>query len=397
MMDTPLSTSQNTTSSFAIKAIRQWIYQQAIELGFSDCGFVSVQHPLFAEQTKRLQQWLAKGYAGQLQFLYNHHNLRADPNLLVAGSKTIISVRMDYLCQAPKPRQVQDNDRPNHAIIARYARGRDYHKTIRGRLKKLAQRIQKQLPIWQNDYPNLNINANATFIYRPFSDSAPIFERAIAEAAGLGWTGKHTLMINRRAGSFFVLGELFISLDLSLPNLQKNTSQQQRTNHCGSCTACLDICPTKAIVNPHEVNASACISYLTIEHDGSIPKQYRQAIGNRIFGCDDCQLICPWNKFAKLTTISDFEPRHGLDDITLLQLWAWSKDDFDKHTQGSPLRRTGYVNLLRNIAIAIGNAMRQNTYQNQLNHTYLTALHERLGNHGDMLDEHIDWAIQQSQ
>lgn len=397
----------------AINDIRHWIYQQALDLGFSDCGFVSVEHPLFAEQTKRLQAWLAKGYAGQLQFLYNHHDLRADPTLLVAGSKTIISVRMDYLCQTPKPRQVADNDRPNHAIIARYARGRDYHKTIRGRLKKLAQHIQQRLSIWQQDYPTLNINADSDFVYRPFSDSAPIFERAIAEAAGLGWAGKHTLMINRRAGSFFVLGELFISLDLTVPdtadlskpsNLSKSshlvtTTDHKPKRHCGSCTACLDICPTQAIVSPNEVNASACISYLTIEHDGSIPKQYRQAIGNRIFGCDDCQLICPWNKFAKLTTISDFEPRHGLDNIELLQLWAWSEADFDKHTQGSPLRRTGYVNLLRNVAIAIGNAMRHNAqhHQSQLNDAYLTALHGRLGEHGEMLDEHIHWAIKQAQ
>ncbi len=355
--------------------VKQWIQQQACELGFADCGFLSINHPLFAKQITHLKKWLEKGYEGQLKFLHNHHDLRADPAKLVTGTKTIISVRMDYLAEKTAPRKVEDNNHPNTAIVARYARGRDYHKIMRSRLKKLAKRIEAQLPNWQH----LNINGEAQFVFRPFADSAPIFERAIADAAGLGWTGKHTLLINKQAGSFFVLGELFISLELS--------EDQPVTPHCGSCQACIDICPTHAIVEPYQVNASACISYLTIEHDGPIPEKYRKAMGNRVFGCDDCQLVCPWNRYANLITVDDFIPRHNLDSLSLMDLWNWTKQDFDTFTQGSPLRRTGYINLLRNVAIALGNAPHANKI--------VQALQNKLGKHGDMLDEHIHWAITQ--
>lgn len=363
----------NQTSFADAEDVKRWIKAQAQALGFADCGFLSVHHPLFQQQIVQLQRWLDQGFEGQLQFMHQNHELRAHPDKLVAGAKTIISVRMDYLTQAPAPRTVEDNDRPNHGIIARYARGRDYHKTMRGRLKQLALLIETKLPEWQH----LAIGADNDFVFRPFSDSAPIFERPIADAAGLGWTGKHTLLLNKQAGSFFVLGELFISL--ALPD------DKPVANHCGSCSACIDVCPTKAIVAPHELNAAACISYLTIEHKGSIDIQYRRAIGNRVFGCDDCQLICPWNRYAQLATVDDFAPRHKLDDSSLLELWQWSEADFLRYTEGSPLRRTGYINFLRNIAIGLGNA----------NASLMTIeqLQSKLTVYNEMLDEHIDWAI----
>lgn len=364
----------NTDLTFATsKEVKLWIKAQAQTLGFADCGFLSVKHPLFKQQLEQLQFWLAKGYEGQLQFMHNNHEMRGEPDKLVLGAKTIISVRMDYLTQAPKPRLIEDNDRPNQGIIARYARGRDYHKIMRSRLKQLALQIETMLPKWQH----LNIGADYDFIFRPFSDSAPIFERPIADAAGLGWTGKHTLLLNKQAGSFFVLGELFISLELP--------DDKPVEPHCGSCTACIDICPTQAIVAPHELNAAACISYLTIEHDGIIDIKYRRAIGNRVFGCDDCQLICPWNRYAKLTTVTDFEPRHHLDSSSLLELWQWSEAEFLRFTEGSPLRRTGYVNFLRNVAIGLGNA---NPSQTHIEH-----LQSKLAQYNEVLDEHIHWAI----
>ncbi len=360
-------------ATFATPAdVKIWITVQAQALGF-DCGFLSVHHPLFQQQMEQLKSWLAKGYEGQLEFMHNNHQLRAHPEQLVTGAKTIISVRMDYLTQTPISRTIEDNNRPNHGIIARYARGRDYHKTMRGRLKQLALQIETMLPEWQH----LAIAADNDFVFRPFSDSAPIFERPIADAAGLGWTGKHTLLLNKQAGSFFVLGELFISLELP--------DDKPVTAHCGSCSACIDICPTQAIVAPNELNAAACISYLTIEHKGSIDIKYRRAIGNRVFGCDDCQLICPWNRYAQLTTVDDFSPRHKLDDSSLLELWQWTEADFLQYTQGSPLRRTGYVNFLRNIAIGLGNA-NASTFNIQ-------QLQSKLTVHNEMLDEHIHWAI----
>ena len=353
--------------------VKNWIREQALALGFADCGFISVSHPVFEQQMQGLRDWLAEGHHGQLSFLELNHDKRANPGLLVEGTRTIISVRMDYLETPPKPRQIEDNSRPNHAIIARYARGRDYHKTLRSRLKKLAQQIEAMLPQWQH----LDVNAEKPFVFRPFSDSAPIFERPLADAAGLGWTGKHTLLINKQSGSFFVLGELFLSL--TLPD------DSPVTAHCGSCSACIDICPTQAIIGPYRLKADACISYLTIEHDGVIDEKYRKAIGNRVFGCDDCQLICPWNRYAKVSPIDDFLARHNLDNSLLAELWQWSEETFLTKTQGSPIRRTGYNNFLRNLAIGIGNA--------PYDETNIALLESRLGTLGEVLDEHIQWAI----
>ncbi len=377
MTPTPMHCDDTPSEKHHRELIKDWIRQTALALGFSDVGFISVHHPLFKTELTRLQDWLARGLYGSLSFMKDNHHLRADPSLLVPGAKTIISVRMDYLHELPARRKISDNDKPNHAIIARYARGRDYHKTMRAKLKQLAKLIEAKLPDWHG----LGVGAENALIFRPFSDSAPIFERALAEHAGLGWSGKHTLLINRQGGSFFNLGELFLSLDLA-----DTDESHAPKNHCGSCTACIDICPTRAIISAGELDTAACISYLTIEHEGSIDVKYRRAIGNRIFGCDDCQLICPWNRYAKVASVADYAPRHGLDNITLLEVWAWDEAEFLAKTEGSPLRRTGYLNLLRNTAIGLGNStpdVPDNT---------IAALSARLGM-DVMLDEHIIWAI----
>lgn len=373
-MPTPTNAIPITDISAAydadLHALKAWLQAQAADLGFADCGVVHPDHPIFAQQLTALQTYLAKGYHGHLQFLQAHHDKRANPAKLVTGTQSIISVRMDYLTEAPKPRAVTDNALPNQGIIARYARGRDYHKVMRGRLKTLAERLHQHLIA---HYPALADG----FIYRPFSDSAPIFERALAEQAGLGWTGKHTLLINRTGGSFFVLGELFTSLPLP-PDAPVGA-------HCGSCSACMTICPTQAIVAPYTVDARLCISYLTIELDGEIPPPLRPLMGNRVFGCDDCQLICPWNKFAKRAQVADFAPRHGLDEAALLTLWTWDEAAFLHHTEGSALRRTGYANFMRNVAVALGNA--------PFDPAIVTALHAKRDYLTNNTQRHIDWAL----
>lgn len=363
-----------------------WIKQEAKQLGFSACG---IARPDTRNQLEHLKEFLANGYEGNMTFLHDNHDKRADPTLLVENTKSIISVRLDYLTSAPKPRRVEDNDTPNKAIIARYARGRDYHKTMRGLLKKLAKRIEQQLA---------EIGLDTEFTWRPFADSAPIFEQVLAENAGLGWTGKNTLLINKKAGSFFVLGELFTSLQLPFDTpdvtLKKNQHADKNiatitptepSNHCGSCTACIDICPTKAIVKPYMLDATLCIAYQTIENKDTIPIELRSAIGNRVFGCDDCQLICPWNGFAKLAILDDFQPRHRLDNVSLLELWNWSESEFLKKTEGSPLRRTGYHAFMRNIAIGLGNA--------PFDKNIISALNNRKEDFNEMVSEHIDWAL----
>lgn len=363
-----------------LNALKGWIKAQAKALGFADCGFVHPANPIFSKQLGALQTWLAQGKHGDMLFFEDNHDKRANPALLVDRTQSIISVRLDYLVTPPPKRSVPDNERPNSAIIARYARGRDYHKTMRGLLKTLAKLIQEKLT---TDYPQYANN----FVFRPFSDSAPIFERALAEQAGLGWTGKHTLLIHPQAGSFFVLGELFTSLPLAEDKKQIKTT----LSHCGSCRACIHVCPTHAIrktpTGHYDVDARLCISYLTIELDGKIPVELRPKIGNRIFGCDDCQLICPWNKFARLATIEDFNPRHRLDEVSLLELWAWDAQDFLTKTEGSPLRRTGYDNFMRNVAVALGNA--------PFSQAIIDKLQQKRPMLSENTQEHIDWATQQ--
>ena len=337
--------------------LKQWIKSTALELGFSDCV---IARPDAQAELARLKSYLAQGFHGDMKFLEENLEKRADPTLLVPNTKSIICVRMDYLVELPEPRLVPFQ--PNSAIIARYARGRDYHKTMRSRLKTLSIKIREKI---------------GDFESRPFADSAPIFEKSLAENAGLGWTGKHTLLIHQKAGSFFVLGELFSSLELPFDS--------PATKHCGSCSACIDICPTQAIVEPYVLDARKCIAYLTIEYQGVIPEALRKPIGNRVFGCDDCQLICPWNSFAKTTTVADFQPRHRLDDISLLELWQWDEDQFLSATEGSPLRRTGYQSFMRNIAIGLGNA----NYSFEI----VQALKQSRAQHDDVVQVHIDWAL----
>lgn len=341
------------------EALKAWIKAQALELGFADCV---IARPDAQEELPRLQEYLDRGYHADMHFLAENLEKRANPTLLVPNTKSIICVRMNYLVESPKPRYVPDE--PNTAIIARYARGRDYHKTMRGRLKTLASRIREKV---------------GDFESRPFADSAPVFEKSLAENAGMGWTGKHTLLIHKKSGSFFVLGELFTSLELPFDS--------PTTKHCGSCTACIDICPTQAIVEPYMLDARKCIAYLTIEFQGIIPEELRRGIGNRVFGCDDCQLICPWNGFAKTTPIEDFHPRHGLDQASLLDLWQWSEETFLAKTEGSPLRRTGYQSFMRNIAIGLGNA--------PFNSAIIKSLEQNKLLHDDIVQVHIDWAIQE--
>jgi epoxyqueuosine reductase len=341
---------------FALKA---WIKTQARALGFNDCV---VAKPDAQAQLAHFQRYLDLGYHADMDYLTQNLDKRGNPALLVPGTQSILCVRMDYLQDQPEPRHIPNC--PDLGIIARYARGRDYHKVMRGRLKQLAQRIEAHI---------------GPFSSRPFSDSAPIFEKSLAESAGMGWTGKHSLLIQRQAGSFFVLGELFCNLALPF--------DEASSAHCGSCSACIDICPTQAIVEPYLLDARKCIAYLTIEYQGSIPLELRAAMGNRIFGCDDCQLICPWNRYAKTTTLADFQTRHQLDRTTLLEFWDWDQATFLAKTEGSALRRTGYQSFKRNVAVAMGNA----PFSRQLMQALTTPHCE----HQALVDEHGQWAIQQ--
>lgn len=336
--------------------IRQW----SEELGFQQVG-ISDTNLQSAE--KHLHQWVEKGFHGNMDYMYKHGLKRSRPELLIEGTSSIISVRMDYLPETSEQmHQVLDN--PVAAFISRYALGRDYHKIMRNQLQKLANQIEVEI---------------GPFGYRAFVDSAPVLEKAIAEKAGLGWIGKHSNVINRKAGSWFFLGEIYT--DLPLP------AEQPASEHCGKCTACIDICPTQAIVAPYQVDARLCISYLTIESHESIPEHLRSSIGNRIYGCDDCQLICPWNRFAKLSTEKQYSPRHNLNNSQLTKLFQWSEDEFLKKMEGSAIRRIGHIRWLRNIAVALGNSKPSdqaiNTLLQQQSHA------------SDMVKEHVQWALTQ--
>ncbi len=338
------------------KQIKQW----GNELGFQQVG-ISDTHLLEAEQ--RLESWIAQGFHADMEYMHKHGVKRSRPALLHPETISIISVRMNYLPEAQENSETNLNN-PVSAFISRYALGRDYHKLLRKRLQQLATRIEKEVGI---------------FGYRAFVDSAPVLEKAIAEKAGLGWIGKHSNIINKKAGSWFFLGEIYTSLPLP--------ADEKSTNHCGVCTACIDICPTQAIVAPYQVDAKRCISYLTIEHKGSIPVEFRALLGNRIYGCDDCQLICPWNRFAKLSQEPDFNPRHNLNSQHLLDLLRWSEAEFLRKTEGSAIRRIGYQQWQRNIVVALGNAPSSELINQQLmqNKQMATAL----------VAEHIEWALSQ--
>ena len=343
-------------SQTLVEKIKQW----GLELGFQQVGIADTQ---LNDAENHLHHWLDNGFHGELDYMAKHGLKRSRPALLHPNTQSIISVRMDYLPEHSTAMNTVLNS-PTSAYISRYALGRDYHKLMRQRLQKLADKIQAEI---------------GEFGYRAFADSAPVLEKAIAQKAGLGWIGKHSNLINRKAGSWFFLGEIYTDLALA--------TDKPATAHCGECSACLTICPTQAIVAPYQVDARRCVSYLTIELHGAIPVELRPLIGNRIYGCDDCQLICPWNRFANLTKERDFHPRQRLNTQQLLDVFAWSESEFLTKTEGSAIRRIGYERWLRNSAVALGNAPKSMEI--------LNALKERLTIDSDMVREHIQWAITQ--
>jgi len=337
-----------------VQDIRLW----ALELGFSATGIAGIE---LGKDEQHLNDWLAQGRHGEMQYMARHGTRRSRPAELEPGTLRIISVRMDYwpATAADSWRVLKD---PQHAYITRYALGRDYHSLIRKRLQKLAKRIAARI---------------GPFGYRAFADSAPVLEKALARNAGLGWIGKHTLLLNRDGGSYFFLGELYTDLPLPIDT--------PRSAHCGSCTRCIDVCPTQAILGPQRLDARRCIAYLTIEQRGAIPVELRRPMGNRVFGCDDCQLVCPWNRYAKVTHITDFAPRHGLDHASLLELFDWSEAEFLQRTAGMALRRTGYTGWLRNLAVGLGNAPHDPSI--------IKALRGRLDHPSALVREHVSWAL----
>jgi epoxyqueuosine reductase len=335
-------------------SIKQW----GRELGFQQVGIAGLD---LGEHEQHLQRWLDAGYHGEMDYMGAHGSKRSHPEQLVPGTVRVISLRMDYL---PGDTQMaQRLAEPEKAYVSRYALGRDYHKLIRKRVQHLAERIQQDI---------------GPFGFRAFVDSAPVLEKAIAQEAGLGWIGKNTLVLNRKAGSYFFLAELFV--DMPLPVDEPHASE-----HCGRCTACLDICPTAAFVGPYVLDARRCISYLTIELKGAIPTELRSLIGNRVFGCDDCQIVCPWNRFARPSGEGDFQPRHQLDNAELAQLFLWDESRFLSNTEGSPLRRAGYERFLRNLAVGLGNA--------PSSIPVLEALKARREHPSELVREHVEWAL----
>jgi epoxyqueuosine reductase len=342
------------------------------ELAFSQIGVAGVD---LSSAEAGLQAWLSRGFHGDMAYMAHHGLKRARPAELVPGTVSVITARMDYL-----PRETSDDwqahelkrlERSGEAIVSIYARGRDYHKVLRNRLQKLAARIAE---------------AVGPLGHRVFTDSAPVLEAELAQRSGQGWRGKHTLILNRDGGSMFFLGEIY--LDIALP------PSEPVSDHCGACSACIDICPTQAILGPQRLDARRCISYLTIEHAGPIPEDLRPLIGNRIYGCDDCQLVCPWNKFAQRSTLPDFDPREGLAGSTLIELFTWTEEEFLRRTEGSPIRRIGHARWQRNIAVAMGNALRVASVEAQ--QLLRAALLERAEHSNELVLEHVAWALAQT-
>ena len=358
-------TDRNDNLSALALTIKAW----GRELGFADIGIAAIALP---DAETGLQAWLDAGHHGEMDYMAAHGMKRARPAELVPGTVCVISARMNYLPGDAgddwRAREEQRAGEPGQAVVSLYARGRDYHKVLRARLQQLADRIRNEV---------------GEFGYRVFTDSAPVMEVALAENAGIGWRGKHTLLLNRDAGSMFFLGEILT--DLPLP------ADQSSSAHCGQCSACITACPTQAIIGPYKLDARRCISYLTIELKGSIPVELRPLIGNRIYGCDDCQLVCPWNKFAQRAVLPDFDVRNGLDSATLLDLFAWEEEEFNRRLEGSPIRRIGHERWLRNIAVALGNAagtLRQSP-------EIICALQARAGHPSSLVREHVTWALTQ--
>ena len=339
--------------NLAVK-IKRW----GRELGFQQIGITDTDLSIYE---KRLNEWLARNYQGSMEYMSRHGSKRSRPNELVPGTLRVISARIDYL--PPNAKIPQTLAKKTKAYISRYALGRDYHKLIRKRLTQLAEMISEAIDSTQ---------------YRVFTDSAPVMEKALAEKAGLGWIGKSTNLINRKAGSWFFLGEIYTDLPLPI--------DAPEISHCGSCNACLQICPTQAIVAPYQLDARRCISYLTIENRGSIPEELRPLIGNRVYGCDDCQWICPWNKFGKATSDPDFQPRHQLDQSDLVDLFLWDETTFLNRTEGSAIRRIGFEGWLRNLAVGLGNG--------PASPEAIAALQQRLHYPSALVLEHVQWALQ---
>jgi epoxyqueuosine reductase len=339
-----------------VGSIREWGH----ELGFQQVGIAGVD---IAADEERLMRWLEQGRHGAMGYMERHGRRRARPQEVIPGTLRVIAARMDYL-----PAQARDADEvlsdAERGYVSRYALGRDYHKVLRSRLAQLAEKIRTH---------------SASRSHRVFVDSGPILEKAFARDAGLGWIGKHTNLLHRHAGSWFFLGEILTDLPLPV--------DQPATNHCGTCRACIDICPTRAIVAPYELDATRCISYLTIELRTAIPLEFRKALGNRIYGCDDCQLVCPWNKFARFAAEHDFTPRHGLDEAKLVELFAWREEEFLARTEGSAIRRIGYECWSRNIAVALGNAPTTDEV--------VRALQSRKDDRSALVREHVQWALEQ--
>ncbi len=363
------------------RALVQFLRREADALGFSQIGVAGVD---LGVAEAGLMAWLDAGFQGDMHYMSRHGPTRARPAVLRPGTVSVITARLDYL-----PRQLEGAESgaasdgwraiewkrleaPEQATVSLYARGRDYHKTLRQRLQQLADALQREV---------------GPFGHRVFTDSAPVLEVELASRSGIGWRGKHTLALDRGAGSMFFLGEIFI--DLALPATDAVDA------HCGSCTACIDVCPTAAIVAPYRLDARRCISYLTIEHPGSIPIEFRPAIGNRIYGCDDCQLVCPWNKYARRSSLPDFDVRSAVGDSTLLALWRWSELEFLHHTEGSAIRRIGHQRWRRNIAVALGNLLCSNGVDAALAAQVRSALAAERDTASELLREHIDWALAQ--
>ena len=346
----------------------------AHKLGFSQIGVAGVD---LSAAEPGLLAWLQQGFHGDMHYMASHGLKRARPAELLPGTLSVITARMDYLPQATPPdwqaTELQRLQRPTEGVVSLYARGRDYHKVLRSRLQKLADALAERV---------------GPLGHRVFTDSAPVLEAELAARSGQGWRGKHTLVLNREAGSLFFLGEIYV--DLALP------ATPAVTGHCGSCTACIDVCPTRAILGPHKLDARRCISYLTIEHAGSIAPELRPLMGNHIYGCDDCQLVCPWNKYAQRASLPDFDARAGLSGQDLCALLGWSEAEFLQRTEGGPIRRIGHVRWLRNVAIALGNALRVQTDAALRLHMQ-AALQARLAHDSEVVREHVQWALDQAQ
>jgi len=349
-------------SNANLQPLADEIKSLGLSLGFQQVGITDTE---LSEAENQLSDWLDAGFHGEMNYMQKHGTKRTRPAELHAGTVRVISCRMDYL---PEPMKLTDSlmKDPVRAYISRYALGRDYHKVMRKRLQRLADLIEQKI---------------GPFGYRAFVDSAPVMEKAIAEKAGLGWIGKHSNVLNKEAGSWFFLGELYVDLPLPI--------DQPAQDHCGECTRCIDICPTQAIVAPYTVDARRCISYLTIELQGSIPEELRPLMGNHIYGCDDCQQTCPWNRFASLTAEQDFMARYDLDTRSLIDIFQWDEETFLQKTEGSAIRRIGYSSWIRNIAIALGNAPRDDEV--------IRVLKQKEHHDDAIIREHVVWAIKQQQ